>query len=50
MTKKAESETKKKKRSPVNKTQPNIRKPKIRPEGCVFPDCFECPLPDCEGD
>lgn len=21
-----------------------------KPEGCCYPDCFSCPLPDCEYD
>ena len=19
-----------------------------KPDGCIYPDCFNCPLPDCE--
>lgn len=21
--------------------------PETQPEGCIYPDCFHCPLPDC---
>ena len=36
---------------PKNKLQawtlPSVRKPQYLAEGCIFPDCFKCPLPDC---